>query len=207
MVTALSAVGTSIATRLSRAPGHLARGSSLFSALARLSLSVALVSSLSGCLVDDPPPYPEPKQTPPRLDNVGALPPPDQTIVAKNDDLLRFTVPSASEDAGDGLNAFLYLDYNTSEETFLKFGSLLPSTLDDTSRAFDIPWRVRADLGCHRLTLRVAHAKNMPNPDVEVINVADLAAAYWVLNVVGDDVSAANTLVNCPQADHGSPKP
>lgn len=207
MTTPLSAAGTRGATRLSRARRALARGNSLFSAVARLSLSIAFVSSLSGCLVDDPPPYPEPKQTPPRLDYPRADPPLDQFIVAKNDDLLHFKIYSASEDAGDGVNAFLYLDYGTTNETFLKYGFLLPSTLDDTTRFFDIPWKVRTDLGCHRITLRVAHTKTMPNPDVAVTNLGDLAMVPWVLNVVGDDVSGANTLVDCPQPAKGTPQP
>jgi hypothetical protein len=156
----------------------------------------------SGCLVDDPPPYPEPKQTPPRLDTATATPALKQIIVAKRGDPLSFKVFSSSEDAGDGLNAFLLLDYQGGTSIdLLGYGSLLPSTIDDTSRFFEFPWEVRSSIsaGCHQVTLRVAHTRNMPDSRTPVVNLADLAEANWWLQVEPDP-DKAETLVNCPTA-------
>jgi hypothetical protein len=199
MAQRLSAMGEGIATLMSGLRSQIARRSRAFMALARLSL-VAATAMLSGCLIDDPPPYPEPKQTPPRLDYATAIPALNQIIIAKRGDPLSFKVFASSEDAGDGLNAFLLLDYNGSAIDLLGDDFLLPSTLDDTSRFFEIPWEVRSNIpGCHRITLRVAHTRNLPDSHTPVVNAADLAEAYWWLQVDPDPSDAGN-LVDCPTA-------
>src|SRR5688572_20296073 len=94
---------TEFATRLSYRHRAKVSRCGAFSALARLSLIGLAASMSSGCLIEDPPPYTQPKQTPPRLDLVAAVPPPDQVIVRKTGDLIEFRVPVVSEDAGDRL--------------------------------------------------------------------------------------------------------
>jgi len=164
---------------------------------------------LSGCLVDDPPPFVAPRQTAPRLDYTKAFPGLDQVIVKNSGDLIKFEIPVSSEDAGDELFAILLFDYageGTGADP-LNNGRLPASTLDDPNpRVFSLPWTVRKgiDPGCHRITLRVTHFKNTVS--AEVIDKKDLAEAYWFANI---NVSPenANSLVNCPQASTGSSTP
>lgn len=154
---------------------------------------------MSGCLVDDPPPYPEPKQTPPRLDNTTAQPPIGLILNVKKLDQVEFKVNVSSEDAGDSLNAFLLLDNKAPpEELFAR--TLPPTTLDDTTRFFNVTWTVRhVEQGCHRLLLRVSHTKNLPDSAATPVNIADVAETYWWVQVDADP-SMANALIDCPTA-------
>jgi hypothetical protein len=175
--------------------------------LARLSLVTALASMLSGCLVDDPPPYPEPKQTPPRLDYTTATPSLNQIIRAKKGDTLDFRIFSSSEDAGDGLKAYLYLDFNGDTSQFpVRDDDMPPSTLDDTSRFFTISWPISQTepAGCHRLTLRVSHAKNVPILSNPPLDPSDVAEAYWWMQLDAGP-NDSNDLLNCPSATSGAP--
>jgi hypothetical protein len=195
------------ATRLSCPGQGVSRRFGWFRALARLSLSTAALSMLSGCLVDDPPPYVPPSKTPPRLDYSAALPGLDQVIVAKSDEVIDFRMPVTSEDAGDDLSAILLLNYRGDGTNWdpIYPGGLRASTLDDKTRVIKMPWRVRSSLeaGCYRITLRVTHSSNVGERADLVIDKADLAEAFWFanINVKPED---ANTLVNCPQASVGA---
>jgi hypothetical protein len=198
------------ATRLSWPGPGVSRRFGWFRALARLSLVTAALSMLSGCLVDDPPPYVPPRQTPPRLDYSSALPGLDQVIVSKSNEVIDFRMPVTSEDAGDDLSAVLLLDYRGDGTGFdpLYFLSLRASTLDDTKRVFKMPWTVRSPLaaGCHRITLRVTHSRNVGERADQVIDKADLAEAFWFANI-NVDPEDANSLVDCPQASIGVVQP
>jgi hypothetical protein len=79
------------------------------------------------------------------------------------------------------------------------------STADDDSRAFNIDWTVdsRGVAGCHRITLRVTHRSNLDIRNPNVVDKADLAEAYWWVNI-DTDPTLANTLLNCPQASRGT---
>ena len=166
-----------------------------FSALARLSLLGALLAMFPGCLIDDPPAYTQPKRTPPRLAYHKAAPLLDQLITMKKTDSLEFTIPVASEDAGEELRAQLILDGD-----LINYVSVPPSTLDDTSRVIRAPagpsdFR-HADPGCHRFTLRVAHASTLPSRSPP-IDTSDVAEAYWWANFDLDEAEG-NMLKNCP---------
>ena len=166
---------------------------------------------LSGCLVDDPPPYTQPNKTPPRLDYHHALPLLNQVIVRKTGDTLEFDVPVASEDAGEDLNSLLLLDYaggaDPSKVVPGTGQTITASTLDDTSRHIKTKWTVSffGEKGCHRLTLRVTHKSNVNiNNFPDVFNDTDLAEAYWWANLDADPTSG-NMLVDCPQASEAPP--
>lgn len=153
---------------------------------------------LSGCIVEDPPPYTQPTQTPPRLDLRLAEPPPDQILIVEQGQMINFRVPFASEDAGETVDAVMLVDSSLKVD-----GRTLPgSTLDDTSRAFDLVYPGTAGLGCHRLWVRISHTANFVRfPDGVVIDETDVADAYWWLNVI--DVAAGedgSILRNCPSA-------
>jgi hypothetical protein len=162
--------------------------------------------TLPSCLVDDPPPFPESEQTPPRLDDHKALPLLNQIIFAQSGETLRFTIPVASEDAGDGLSAILVLDYNGGSVGTLAGQAIRPSTLDDTTRTVDLSWKVPpGSRGCHRVTLRVTHSRNLDgNHGPEVFNTADLAEAYWLADI-DVDPTLGDSLTDCPGASRGTP--
>jgi hypothetical protein len=176
---------------------------SRFLVLARLSLSVLALSMFSGCLIEDPPPLQKAKQTPPRLDYQGARPLMDQIITAQSNERIPFTIPVTSEDAGEGLIGYLFLDYMSGVDpgTLLAFpNNLAPSTLNDTSeRAFKFTWPVNPMLkGCYRITLLAGHTSTLFDPS-NIVDSDDLAVAHWWANVnVTPDSS--DMLRDCPDA-------
>jgi hypothetical protein len=157
----------------------------------------------SGCLIEDPPPYTQPAKTPPRLDSVRADPSPDQIIVRKTGDVIRFTIPVVSEDAGDRLQAVLQLDMGspTEEDDFVTSTKVPASTLDDKSRALLLEYEVELAIrpGCHRFTVLVSHESNFGDGP-EVVDPTDLATEHWMANLNPENDA---TLVGCPNASTG----
>lgn len=180
------------------------RGSQLsraVSPLARLSLALASLSMLSGCIVEDPPPYQEPTQTRPQLDLRAARPPQNRFIVVGQGDPIEFRVPFTSEDVGTPLLAFLYLDGGSVGSV-----EVPPGTLDEIREIVLTygpgpplePGSVA--LGCHRFTLRVSHKDNFSlQVTGQPLDPSRATEAYWWVNVIdlaaGDD---GRTLRNCP---------
>lgn len=158
---------------------------------------------LPACLVDDPPPLVAAKKTAPFLDNSKATPGLDQLLVTNSGELVTFTIPVKSEDAGDPLWAILLLDYTPNSDVVEPAGPPAPlpaSTFDDTNRVVSIPVSVRPGItpGCHRYTLRVTHQSNLVKGHSDrVINKADLAEAFWLANINVPPENAGQ-LVNCP---------
>jgi hypothetical protein len=168
-------------------------------ALARPSQWFVLVSMATGCIIADPPPYTEPVQTPPRLDLVNADPPIDRVIVRNSGEIVQFSVPVASEDAGDELVALFFRDYEpeifNGVTEFINDVSVPPSTLDDEDRPpITLPWRVDVS-GCHSLTLIVTHRNNLRI--FEPVDPRDQAKAVWWGNFDATPGSQS-TLVDCP---------
>lgn len=176
--------------------------------LARLSLAVLFVCTLSSCLVDDPPPYVAPTQTPPRIDYVLAEPHLNKIIVVnKGDEVIKFSVPVESEDAGEELSCLVLLDYQGGTDYAYSSGTVLPaSTLEKGQRLITLEYRVpTVDAGCHRLTLRVTHVPNVNLAAFPtVFEKRDLAEAYWWVNI-GVDAASANMLKDCPDPVGAAP--
>jgi hypothetical protein len=155
----------------------------------------------SGCIVEDPPPYTQPTQTPPRLDLRLAEPPPSQIIIVDQSDPITFRVPFASEDAADKVRGFIFLDYSERSKTPLASVTVEGSTLDDRSRSIELTYPATdvIEFGCHRIMIRISHELNFERfPPGEAIDQGDVAEAYWWINVIdlaaGDDGSV---LRNC----------
>lgn len=145
--------------------------------LARLSLGAWFAPMLTGCLVDDPPPYAQPSRTPPRLIYHRATPFLDLVLSAKTPDVIKFTIPVASEDAGEGLRTQLFVD-----DTLVNYGSLPPGTLDEAPRDIVFNYAVNESTittGCHVFTIRVGHESNLPDGNSAPRDLDDLAEAYW----------------------------
>jgi hypothetical protein len=183
-----------------------------FPGLARLSLLTLVPTMLSGCLIDDPPPYVAPKQTRALLDGSNATPFLGQMIIANDGDAIPFYIPFQSEDTDEDLHALLLFDYEAGQKgpDQVAFARVAASTLEDkNARAIRMTWIVRTGTkpGCHRLTLRVTHYDNLLEGDkggVDVIDKEDLAEAYWFANV-NVPAAMANQPVDCPSASQGQP--
>lgn len=166
----------------------------------RAGAALALLPLVTGCLVDDPPAYVAPQQTAPRIIGTRATPPLDQIIITQRNDVVNFSVPIVSEDAGEVVMGRLVIDFdeNASFEP-LNDGIIPPSTLDEGERNLQIAWTVRSGYtpGCHRITLRVSHLGNFVSGP-RVIDRSDIDEIYWFSNI---DVTPqnANALVDCPR--------
>lgn len=163
---------------------------------------------LSGCLVDDPPPFITPQKTEPRLLYSKATPGLDQVIVRNSGDKIDFHVPVKSEDAGDPLVGNFFLDYLGDARPPVGLAIVSASTLDDPDERA-LKTRVNifpgfSSAGCHRITLRVTHLSNLVEGDsYQLIDKTDLAEAFWFANI---DVApeAAGMLVDCPMGSSGA---
>jgi hypothetical protein len=164
---------------------------------------------LSGCIVEDPPPYTQPTKTPPRLNLRLAEPAPDRIIVVDQGDPIPFRVPFASEDGGDQVRAYIFLDYSERSKTPLASVAVAGSTLDDLDRQIEItyPATTVVPFGCHRIMIRISHEDNFQLfPPGAPIDEKDVSEAYWWINVIdlaaGDDPSL---LRNCPATEGTTP--
>lgn len=193
------------ATRLSWLADLRQSARSHFARLARLSLWLLLANVTSSCLIEDPPPYKQPSQTPPRLNLRKAAPLIDQVLELKTGDRISFNVPVSSEDAGDKLQGLLLLDYKGEQQLpWLQVAEVQPSTLDDDTRALRLDWVVPNSIsedGCHRLTLLVSHEKNL---GVKIKDPNDVAVAVWWANI-NADADTSGKLNDCPLATEESP--
>lgn len=190
------------ATPLSWRTGLVALARRSFEGMARLSL-VLLPTTMVGCVIEDPPPYSAPQQTPPRLDLFKADPNIDLTIVRSGaGETVNITVPVFSEDAGEPLIANLLLDYDSGWNKDLVASDEVPAgTLDDSApeREIEIDWTIgdRVSDGCHKLTLLVTHVSNqngdstIPSPFKDD---RDVAKAVWRLIV---DPPGNETPIEC----------
>jgi hypothetical protein len=162
---------------------------------------------MAGCVIEDPPPYTQPKQTPPRLNMLGAVPVIDEVIVRSVPNRVVFNVSVSSEDAGESLLAYLLRNYQGGKlrDRILDIAEVPPGTLDDEpdSRVIETEWTIDDDLapGCHRITLFVTHQFNIDYTDGPEVfkNPDDVAEAVWWANIEPKP-GTANTLVDCPLA-------
>ncbi len=186
--------GRAAVTRVSWSKAGGAR-KSLGLALARLSLSLASLPMLSGCLVDDPPAYTQPKRTAPRLDYYRAKPLLDRIIVASEKESITFEIPVTSEDAGEGLTAQFYVDSSLNNNR-----NLPASTLDEAPRLVRFTYSVplRGPPGCHVFKIRVAHSSNVTLGDAPVLDPNDVAEVYWWANLALPEGQSRGILEDCP---------
>lgn len=191
------------ATALSWRVEVQAIGRRMFSGLARLSL-LLLPTAMIGCVIEDPPPYSAPRQTPPRLDLFNADPNIDSAIVVPGPgSRVVFTVPVYSEDAGDPLIANLLLNYESGwNKEVVASDEVPPGTLDESApeRSIVIDWTLGQgiDVGCNRVTLLVTHLRNQNNDSTipsPFKDDRDVAKAVWRVIV---DPPGNDTPVVCP---------
>ena len=197
------------ATRLSHPKPHSCAIQPRKTWLARLSLVCLLSTSLSGCIVADPPEYEDPGRTPPFLNLALATPRIlDLQIIDHSDnnpvnDDFEVNVPVRSDDKGEELWAYLHLDYSYPNPPVTKPGrkSISASTLSDLSRRIDVSLDLPSTVkGCHQATLIVGHWKSfdfstdLPRPTAK----DDIAIATWWLNIITDPNADPYDATDCP---------
>lgn len=161
-------------TRLSCPKDPRPRTLGRFRSLARLSLHAGLMAS--GCVLSDPPEYGTVKQTPPFLQLDTADPSPFLLATANTNEIVTMSLDVRSEDAGDGLKAVLYRNYDPTraQNEELLTRDLAPSTLENT-RTFSLTWLQQA-AACVQLTVMVTHSENLTTNN-EIRDPRDVAYA------------------------------
>jgi hypothetical protein len=164
-------------------------------ALARTWLvSVVAACSTMACLWPEPPDYQEPEQTPPFL--WGPYPATSEVQSVTSGQEFAIVVNLRSEDAGEDLWAFLYLNYLIGG--LQPYDSLrrkqVPAGSLSEERTIDMPsWTVpdRPTPGtCEQLTLIVSHQSNFDDSFLP-INDNDVATLTWWLDINGTEQTAA----------------
>jgi len=180
-------------TPRTRGPG------SRLSALGLVGL-VAALPLLTGCLVDDPPPYRAPQQTAPRINNLRVLPRVDTIITYSfnSTEGIAFSIPIASEDAGEPVQAQLFLDFVNQQSNVKQFEPLAPATLDEGDRIASTVWFPQFSVvsGCHRVIVRVSHESNWRGP-AELYDESDVDEVSWFARIFVD-APGVTTLADCP---------
>ena len=154
----------------------------------------------AGCVLSDPPEHGKANQTPPILFPSSAIPAVFQVLNVSPGQEEEFNIALRSEDAGENLQAELWLDYSIVNPAFppqlQKAIPVTAGTFEDTQRAIDFQWDVPAVIakGCHQLTLVVTH-----NSNLEVRNPNDIATVTWFVNVSDSDAAPFNALRDCPK--------
>lgn len=160
-----------------------------------LALGSALASS--GCLVPEAPEYGPPGQTTPIIEWQNVIPPLHRVLVLNHGDTpVGFSIPVRSEDAGEGLVLFLWVDYFTGGRR-LRTWEAPPSTSSET-RNIPATWEITTEVqaGCRQLSMFVTHFSNYDISTEKARDDRDVASVTWWANV--NPASDPNTLVNCP---------
>jgi hypothetical protein len=150
----------------------------------------------TGCLVAEAPEYGPPRKTAPAIDMLSVDPPPFAVLQLRRPVVQPISLRIRSEDAGDGLVAFLYLDYLSSshpDRDFIRAWPFPPAT-----RELSMQWQVNEDItdGCHQLTLFLTHESNYDIGENTYKSPNDVDSITWWMNV--DPAEDPNTLVGCP---------
>jgi hypothetical protein len=166
-------------------------------------LAFVLTVPLAGCIFPEPPEYHR-QQTPPFL--WSPIPTITEVVSKKSGQSLDISVNVTSEDNGDDLLAFLYLNYLPDSAATQKFELLttVPAgTLNEVpTRQVVMTWTVpeRSTPGtCEQLSLVVTHRSHVdthfrPNDD------SDIAVITWWLDINETD----ETLGQCPRRPGGT---
>ena len=174
--------------------------------LAWRSLGVLSIMLFAGsCIVADPPEYRAPGQTRPVLNMYSAAPTATQALVVDASEglnpVINFSVQVRSEDAGEDMQAILFLDYQLPDEDSVGTARVPPSTYDNVGRFIKFSWQVKKWRGCHFMTLVVAHSSTFlqdysTHLDPRVAD-DDAALATWTV-FVQDEKTGEITLSSCP---------
>jgi len=161
-----------------------------------------LLMSVQGCIVADPPVFEQPEKTPPFLDLAAANPPISAILQQGPADPVLINVPFRSEDAGERLQAVLFLNYQTPTEDPQKTNYLDPGTFSER-REIKMEWIVPSvpDSTCEQLTLQVTHVDNLIGAS-ELKDKSDVALATWWVDIQINDTPAE--FATCPRIGGGT---
>ncbi|WP_437817598.1 hypothetical protein [Sorangium sp. So ce1078] len=182
----------------------LAARSRSSAALARSLGAAALAVSATGCLVISPPEYEHPEKTAPVLTAV--FPPPHLPVYIDNQDIFKeFGATVLSEDNGDPVEAYLYLDYGKGLDGYpykriMGPTSIEAGTIAGGQRPISVRWvrnvdPIPTDGECHTITMVASHAFNDERCDCP----ADLDDTSWLTwQVINCDPNEQTCQASCP---------
>ncbi|HEX3851000.1 MAG TPA: hypothetical protein VHW01_08540 [Polyangiaceae bacterium] len=170
------------------------------------------MTSVTSCIVANPPDFTDPTQTPPELNVYGTTPLLNHILVVKSGQIVPLTVPVRSEDAGEDLTAIFFLDYGTPNSFPINQQTISASTYNGPDRDINTSWTVVLrdpcsagqqcpPQACHTLTLVVAHRSSFQNSDATLLDPGkaktDASFVQWWVNANAPD-DAQTTLTDCP---------
>lgn len=169
------------ATRMSGGAALGGRQPSAIARVAQASLFVLAAMTSSGCLITDTPQFKAPKHTQPLLDPTTADPNPGDVLVVEEsaiklqgtqsritfsaDVTSREDGPDVTDNTFKQLFGYLYVDYGSTADPRQPYTYKIDAQFSEPDAsgkrhvsATWLPGVPYSDLGCHRLTLVVAHA-------------------------------------------------
>lgn len=176
-----------------------------FSGSGLVVFSVWLVPA---CLVSPPPEFEDPRPTRPNVNQPLVVPKQSEVLILSEGDRPSFTVPFSSEDAGDDIRWFLWLNYGLDGMRLLEKnrlppgGGLLPvhgAPQGPPDRELTFSWLVGSDIpsNCQQLTLIVTHDSNVDWNEDLPIDKSLVAELTWWMNIDAP-LDGQQTLSNCP---------
>jgi len=165
-------------------------------------LTVSLAAALStGCIIPEAPEYGAPRQTPIFIDPNSIRPNPGNLLhlVNSSGNDVTFQMGIRSEDAGEGLQQVLFIDYKHNGLDYYD-QPVEPGTLDKVrtiAEHFTLP-DGRIQPGCHTFTLMVMHESGWSRENRQIIGAPpDLASVTWFASM---DDPGTQLLSDCPDA-------
>ncbi len=153
------------------------------------------------CFITSTPDFQPPSQTPPLLDGNTASPPLGDVIIAQPNTEIDLKAGLRSEDAGEDVAVYLYVDYGLNTVPDQPYAIVFPigtvgaSTISDDSRYASITWKPQLiSPGCHRLTMMVSHKFNFIGGVTCPADLSDSSALSW-------DLLLCSSTASCPAFD------
>jgi len=184
----------------------LARSSHIGFWMVALTASTPLLSS--GCLVADAPDYGPQQRTPPLIDPLSVDPKPGLFFTQDFKQTRHFSLKVYSEDAGEGLWAPLYVDYEDKDRRSWQIDYPLAPSTAENAKSLSFDWAPNGLIfaGCHSLTLLVMHESSyrfIPQREpIPKVSDGDIAQVIWWVTIPPEQPS--DTVEACPAAETAS---
>lgn len=161
---------------------------------------MALALSSVSCLVSDPPPYEEPEVIYPRAIVNEAVPSVFQRLDTSNDQVQPFVVPFVSEDLGEVIWAFLWLNYDQPDERSLGQTDAPPGSIEDEDRSISMRWDMNPQVspGCYIVTMLIGRSEDLDFPAQKPKKDRDDRVAFVHWTVAHGLPPHEITLQDCP---------
>jgi hypothetical protein len=143
---------------------------------------------ISGCVLGPPIQLEEQEQIPPRALTDQAAPTTMALYQTSSSQDIYFSVPFDSEDLGEPINGFLYLNYQSERPLAVGANEVPPSTISAGNREMSIQWTDLRTVpaGCYVMTMAITYASNYTRGTVQVPRDETKTAfiSWWIVHDV-----------------------